>query len=114
MATSASAVAGSFTNVVTQKTNSVPRVAINAITRTITLAPVSRYSRKWPIVTVENTISATALPIEAIAVRSNPTTSTEAKAAMTSRPTGKRPTERPNTGGNCPIEARLRVIPMDG
>ena len=53
--------------------------------------PVSAQTRRWAIVTSMKMSRATALPMEAIAVRLNPSASTRLIAAATSSPNDARP-----------------------
>ena len=100
MTPSATAVAGPSANVVAAKVNSTTTVLVIATLNTSLLAPVSPRTRKWAAVISVNTSSAMALPIEAIELRSNPTASTIATAAVISSPAGARPpNRRPSTGG---------------
>jgi hypothetical protein len=61
-------------------------VLVIATLNTSVLAPVSPRTRKWAAVTSVNTSRAMALPIDAIELRSNPTASTIATAAVISSP----------------------------
>ena len=86
MTTSATAVPGSSTSVV--KTNDTRTMTVEATARTRipARAPVSCRTRKCPTDTRPKTSSAITLPMDAIADRSNPTASTMASAAVTTRP----------------------------
>ena len=70
--------------------------------------------RRWPIVTRQKISSATADPIDAIADRSLPTTSTITAIAATRSPTCTRPMRRAITGGNWPVDTRWSATPIAG
>ena len=115
IATRATAVPGSSTRVVTANAASTTTVVAMASTSSDRRAPVSSRTRRWPNVTRANTTSATALPIEAMAVRSNPNARTMATAAVTTRPEGARPATRPpRRGGNWPVDAICSHSPPAG
>ena len=106
MATNATAVPGSSTSVVSANATSTMTVVRLASSSSHVRAPVSCRIRRCPKVTRVNTTSATALPMEAIALRSKETARTIAPAAVTRMPMGARPpTRRPIRGGNWPIVA---------
>ena len=69
------------------------------------LAPVSRRIRRWPPDTIAKTVRATALPIEAIAVRSKNTARTAAASAGEQQRPRCAPAQRffAMTGGHWPL-----------
>ncbi len=83
MTTRATVVAGSSSRVVATNETSTTTVVRSATTSSHSRAPVSRRIRTCPSVTRVKTTSATALPIEAMAVRSKKTTSTRAVTSVT-------------------------------
>ena len=72
-------------------------------------------SRKWPSVTKVKTDRATALPIEAIADRSNRAIITTIATPVESSPNEIRPpSRRAMIGGNCPVSTRWSDTPTAG
>ncbi len=108
--------AGSLMSVVnTNVTSAMPAVA-SASSSSTRLPSVSARIRRWPMVTMQKTRSATAEPIDAIAERSLPRTRTRIAIADTSRPICTRPPayRRAMIGGNWPVDTRWSVRPIAG
>ena len=101
--TSSTNVAGSSTSVVKANVTSTVPVESAPIVSIAALAPVSWRTRRCDAVMRVNTRSATALPIEAMELRSKPAARIIAATAVASSPTDTRlPTRRLITGGNWP------------
>ena len=90
MATSVAMEAGSWMSVVRMKVSSATVTVKRATMRMLRRAPVSLRIRRCPTVTRPKIIRATALPMDAMADRSNAMTSNRIAAAPTSRPTDAR------------------------
>ena len=100
---------GSSTRVVTAKATRTTTVLAMARPRTEPLAPVSRRTRRWPTETKVNTSRAMALPIEAMALRSNPAARTIEIAAVRRMP-GRSPTPEPPAEHRRELPARGHLL----